>query len=1004
MAKKLIKGLTVELGGDSTELIKAMDAADSKAGELTKELNNVNRLLKFDPKNTELLAQKQKVLAEVIGATENKLKSLQEAEKVLAAQLGDNKDSSAQYRELQREIIVTQSKLDKYKDSAKEAAKAVEELGDSTDDAADGLKEEEKAAEEAEEATDDLNDTLLSAAKGGFAALAAAAIGAVTAIVGTAEASREYRNEMAKLDTAFENSNHTAEAAKETYGELQGVLGETDQAVEAANHLAQLCDTEEELAAMTEAAIGVYAVFGASLPIESLTEAANESAKTGQVTGALADAINWAAEEGETYGVVMKEATEENEEWNKAVEAATTAEDYFNLALQECNSEQERQNLITKTLTKSYKKAAVQYKNTNKEVIRANKANEKWNETLAKMGKHVEPVLTDFKELGISLLENAEEPLKEVTKWVSDKFIPALKNFSSWVKNNMPTITTAAAGLTAAIVAHKVAVLAAEAATKGLTLATIAQEAAHKALNLVMAATPTGLVITALAGVVAALAAYSLATKDATDKVEVLTAEERELMEAADEAAEAFREQQEALKEEEGNILAHRDRTKELADELMDLAGASGYVHEKDKERAKFILNELNEALGTEYEMTGNVIRNYGDLKKSIDQVIASKTANALLEANNEAYITAIQNEHQALEDVILSEKDYQSQLGYTNQKEIEYAEEYKRLQEELKQARQSGDEREELSVTKRIAFLDAGIQKERETLEEKKKAYEESAQNYENYHTTILNYEDAQAAALDGNAQKAIDLLTEKGQAYGQYSDKVDDETKKVLDTLMKEAIDAGIEAKNTKKNFEEGVDGYTKDMVQEAEDEYAAAMDKFATAYADAEGVGEDLSGGLQDGMENNRYNLLAKARSLVSGIIGAMRKEADSHSPSRKLIDFGEDLGEGAEIGIENSTKDVKRAATNQAAAILDSYSSREVSGQHTLRSIAERQANLRSASQIEAAAQNSGMLSKILAAIEKGQVLTIDGNKLVGATAAKTDTALGQRRVLVERGAK
>ena len=135
--------------------------------------------------------------------------------------------------------------------------------------------------------------------KAGFgkaaAAVGAAATAAVTALVGTAEATREYRTEMGKLDTAFTQNGFSADAARGAYTELQGILGETDQAVEAANHLAKLTDNEKDLAAWTGDILpGIFVTFGASLPIEGLTEAANETAKVGQVTGPLADALNWA--------------------------------------------------------------------------------------------------------------------------------------------------------------------------------------------------------------------------------------------------------------------------------------------------------------------------------------------------------------------------------------------------------------------------------------------------------------------------------------------------------------------------------------------------------------------------------------------------------------------------------------------------------------------------------------------------------------------------------------
>ena len=256
-------------------------------------------------------------------------------------------------------------------------------------------------------------------------AVGAAAVAAGTAIVGVTEATREYRTEQGKLQTAFETQNFSAEAARKTYEELNGILGDSGQAVEASNHLAMLADNEQELAQWTDICTGVFATFGDSLPIEGLTEAANETARCGQLTGPLTDAINWAAKAGETFGVTLKENTKENEAWNKAVQEATSAEDFFNLALQECSTEQERQALITKTLNGLYDEAAEKYKEVNADVIAANKAQDRLNKSMAAVGKALEPFVTKGKELVGKVLEKAvphiEKLANETLPWLTDK-------------------------------------------------------------------------------------------------------------------------------------------------------------------------------------------------------------------------------------------------------------------------------------------------------------------------------------------------------------------------------------------------------------------------------------------------------------------------------------------------------------------------------------------------------------------------------------------------------
>lgn len=1004
MATNKIKGLTIEIGGDTTKLSKALEEVDKKTRDLSGELGQINKLLKFDPGNAELLAQKQKVLAEAVENTGEKLKTLKEAEKQVQEQFKRGEVSEAQVRELQREIIATEKKMASYEKAVKETAEAVERLGDESEDAADEIDEVGKSADEAEEKADDLGNTLENSTSAGFTAVIGLATAAVGAIVGCIEASEDYRKAMGKLETAYTATGKSTKTATKAYKDLQKIIGDTDQAAEAVSLLAELVDTEEELAHWTGDILpGVYAKFGNSLQPEALTEAANETAKAGQVTGALADALNWAAEEGETFGVALKEATEENEEWNEAVKEATTAEDYFNLALQECSSEQERQQLITETLTRIYSEAAEQYKETNKEIIEANEASEEWNSTVAELGEEMAPLLTDIKQFGVSLLQNAKEPLKDVANFISEKALPALTGIGTWVADHVPEITAALSALAAVYVTYKGAVLAAEIAQNGIKATILATEAAQKLLNIATAATPWGLVATAVAGVTVALIAYAASVEDSQQPVDILTDEEKELAEAADKAARAFEEQQKSTEEALAGISSQFGHTQSLADELRKLADASGQVKEKDQERVNFILNELNSALGTEYEMIGGVIQQYGTLKESIDNVIQSKLANALLEEAQADYVTAQQEKADALQNLMLKEKEYQAQQEAYSTYYEEYVDKKHDLQERMMKELAEGHDYEAGMIAAMLGTLEGQKNKELGFVQEKEEAYNQAATDYGNYANTIMNYEEAQTAALGGNYDRAVEILARKGEAVGSYSDKVDEATARAVDALFQEAIDAGIAAERTRTNFEKGVKGYTQEMVDEAERSYQDAMSAYANAYADAESVGEDLGEGLSDGMETKRFGLLSKAKSLVSGIIAAMREAADSNSPSKKTMSFGEDMGEGAEIGIENKTKDVARAAERQVGAVLDAYRAEEAEGQTTLRNLAETQATRQVSDRMTVANANNQMLAEILQAIKDGQVIALDGDKLVGGTAERMDSQLGQRRELVERGA-
>jgi hypothetical protein len=349
-----------------------------------------------------------------------------------------------------------------------------------------------------------LGETVVKGIKsiGKFAAgIAAAATAAGAALVGLAESTREYRTEQGKLLTAFEMQNFSAEQARTTYSALNGVLGDSGQAVEASNHLAMLANNEEDLAKWTNICTGVYATFGDSLPIENLTEASNETAKTGKITGGLADALNWAG----------------------------VNEEKFQEQLDKCSNEQERQALITKTLNGLYSEAADAYRENNAEVIAANEAQDKLNNSLAKIGAAVEPVLTKGKELIATVLEKAAPMLANLAEYL----IPVLTgafNFLvdavsatvqwfqdayTWMQENETIVTLIAIAvgtLTAALIAYTIQQNAATISTKLATAATTIATAATSAWGAAVAflTSPITLTVAAIGALIAII--YLLVT------------------------------------------------------------------------------------------------------------------------------------------------------------------------------------------------------------------------------------------------------------------------------------------------------------------------------------------------------------------------------------------------------------------------------------------------------------------------------------------------------------
>lgn len=335
--------------------------------------------------------------------------------------------------------------IDDIGSDATSTAKDVSKIGKSLDDvgsSGSGISDTAKKignvgkeAKDTEKKVSDLSKELSSGLNKGLAVAGTALGGLVTGFLATGETSKEFIEDMGKLETAFTTSGHSAKAGKDTYQELVGVLGETDQAVEAANHLAKLTDNEQDLQKWTDICTGVYATFGDSLPIEGLTEAANETAKVGQVTGPLADALNWAG----------------------------VSEDEFNEKLAACNSEQERTQLITETLNGLYDESSDKYKELNGDLIESRQAQSDFSAAMAEIGKIAMPIMTtlknavaDFVTENKPMLEEFGTKIGEILEDVGGK----IKTVITFVSENISTILPILATVVGTIVALKIAVSA----------------------------------------------------------------------------------------------------------------------------------------------------------------------------------------------------------------------------------------------------------------------------------------------------------------------------------------------------------------------------------------------------------------------------------------------------------------------------------------------------------------------------------------------------------------
>lgn len=369
--------------------------------------------------------------------------------------------------------IIISAEVDKLKNGVQDAKKEVSNFKQQVQEASKNIDVNFKK----------VGEGIKNAAK----KIAVGVAGAGTALLALGASTKDYRAEQAKLNSAFETAGASADTAKQVYNDLFRVLGESDTSVEAANHLAQLTTNQKDLSEWTNICQGIYATFGDSLPIEGLTEAANETAKTASVTGSLADALNWAG----------------------------ISEDDFNAQLAACNSEAEREQLIRETLIGTYNEAAAAYEKNAAEVLKQNEAQAKLQDSLAKLGAVVAPIVTIFTQFATEALavvvpyiqqlaEQYGPQLKEVLQGIGE----FIKPIGEFLMAHLPAIATIAGIIMGIAAAYQVVSAALTvyntiktAYTTITTIATAAQTA-FAAAN-IAALAPILAVVAAIAAVIA---------------------------------------------------------------------------------------------------------------------------------------------------------------------------------------------------------------------------------------------------------------------------------------------------------------------------------------------------------------------------------------------------------------------------------------------------------------------------------------------------------------------
>lgn len=345
-------------------------------------------------------------------------------------------ETTAYANKLSSEISDNDSKLDDLAKSASDASTQVEKVGDSSEQTGEKLK---KTKTDVQQLKDSFNMQEAAQQVSDFAS------GMVENIKGAVEESKEYLKIMGSLEVSSSHLNYTTNETKQTYKQLIGVLGDTQSAATTTANLQAIGLEQSQLTQITKGAIGAWARYGDSIPIDGLAESINETIKTGTVTGNFADMLNWAG----------------------------TSEDEFNEKLEQCSDNSERAQLVLDEMAnQGLMKSADAWNENNKALVESNKAQDDYNEAMADFSKAVMPVFTEFTKALTTIIQifsELPEPAQQMIAVLIGiiavlttiaPLILAVGTACGWSAGGVGALVTAAAPVIAIIVAIIAAIIA----------------------------------------------------------------------------------------------------------------------------------------------------------------------------------------------------------------------------------------------------------------------------------------------------------------------------------------------------------------------------------------------------------------------------------------------------------------------------------------------------------------------------------------------------------------
>ena len=406
------------------EFRQNLNSISQQLKTLGTEMKAVTSAFDANDKSQENLANQSQVLTEQLSLQEKRIEEIQKALDHARSNYAENSNQVQRWQQAMNNAV---AELNKTRSQLSKVQSEMDGTEDSTKDLTDALDDVGNASEKASGGLSSMTVAMGNLISSGIQAAASAVADLVSSLWNLDESTEEYRRAQGRLNTAFEAAGYGADTAQQAYQAFYGILGDTDTATEASQLLAQLAESEEDVATWTEIAAGVSGTFGDSLPIEGLSEAANEAAKVGQVTGTLADALNW-------VGI---------------------SEDEFNAKLAAAGSESERNRLIMETLAEQYDEAADAFYRNNKALVASRNAQAQMDAVTAKLGNTIANVknqLTANLLPALSGLADAFNGILTGAPGATEAFSQAIQGLIAAVVDMLPQFLDTGLQITSSVV------------------------------------------------------------------------------------------------------------------------------------------------------------------------------------------------------------------------------------------------------------------------------------------------------------------------------------------------------------------------------------------------------------------------------------------------------------------------------------------------------------------------------------------------------------------------